>query len=193
MGAKIRITAFIGEGLAEEFAGLTRQIGVSGTALLSRTLPAELKYLADLPGNNEREETAWRLFERLLSEVSGTRPKVRRLNVTLDRQDAERMSRLCREKRVRRDSFIGSYIAFLVGEEGPLRKISELLTNPRHEYEEKRRNSPEENVEWFNPKEQSFNIIPGVPRENPYSHLHIDEDQLALLDRAVNNRTPENK
>lgn len=53
-----RITAVIGESLAKRFTELTRQIGVSGTALLSRTLPAEMDYLAALPSNDESAENA---------------------------------------------------------------------------------------------------------------------------------------
>jgi hypothetical protein len=186
--SRARITAFVNEDLAKKFAELTHQIGVSGTALLSRTLPSELDYLAGVPSNSERAGTALRLL------ATDTGPKTR-LNVTLDRQDAERMSQLCREKRVPRDSFIGGYIAFLVsGENGiceaPLKKISEILANPRHEYEEKRRNGPKED-EAFRDENGDFLLIKAVSQENPYLYLHLGEEQLNLLEGFVKNRMSE--
>jgi hypothetical protein len=194
MNQTIRITAFIGEDLAKKFVERTRQIGVSGAALLSRTLPGELNYLAEIPSNSERAETAWRLMETLATDTHTDSRKVRRLNITLDRQHAEHMSQLCREKRIKRDIFIGSYIAFLVN--GPLKKISEILANPRHEYEEKRRNGPKED-ETFRDENGDFLVIKAVSQENPYRYLHIDEDQLDfqlnLLERIAKNRTPENR
>jgi hypothetical protein len=198
MNKTMRVTAFIGEGLAKKFVESTRQIGVSGAALLSRTLPGELNYLAEIPSNSERAETAWRLMETLATDTRTDSRNVRRLNITLDRQHAERMSQLCREKRIPRDTFIGSYIAFLVnGDSGiceaPLKKISEILANPRHEYEEKRRNSPNEAETLLNLKDDSFTFNTPVSQENPYGHLHIDDDQLDLLERLAKNRTPENR
>ena len=163
---RVRITAFVNEELAKKFTELTSQIGVSGTAILSRTLPNELNYLAGIPGNSERAGTTLRLL------ATDTGPKVR-LNVTLDRQDAERMSQLCREKRVPRDSFIGGYIAFLVnGDNGiceaPLKKISEILANPRHEYEEKRRNGPKED-ELSATKTATSSSLRQFPKRTPTS------------------------
>jgi hypothetical protein len=188
---RVRITAFVNEELAKKFTELTSQIGVSGTAILSRTLPNELNYLAGIPGNSERAGTTLRLLERLAAD---TRPKMR-LNVTLGRHDAERMSQICREKRVPRDSFIGGYIAFLVnGDNGiceaPLKKISEILANPRHEYEEKRRNSPKED-ETLLDGNGNFIFNEAVSQENPYRYLHSDEEQLKLLDRLLRNRMGE--
>jgi hypothetical protein len=184
-----RVTAFVDEELAQKFAELTKKIGVSGTALLSRTLPSELDYLAGIHSNSERAGTIWRLLEKL-----ATHPKIR-FNVTLDRQDAERMSQLCREKRVPRDRFIGGYIDFLVnGDNGvceaPLKKISEILANPRHEYEEKRRNSPKE--DQTQPSDDgNFNHITAVSQDNPYLDLYSDEDTLDLLEVVVKNRMAE--
>ncbi len=184
-----RITAFVSEELAKKFAELTHQIGVSGTALLSRTLPGELDYLAGIPSNSERAGTTLRLL------ATDTGPKMR-LNVTLDRQDAERMSQLCREKRVPRDSFIGGYIAFLVnGDNGiceaPLKKISEILANPRHEYEEKRMNGPKEDETLHNLNDDSFTFNTAVSQKNPYLYLHFGEEQLNLLEGFVKNRMSE--
>lgn len=184
--AKTRITAFVEDGLAKEFAELTRGIGISGTALLNRELPAELKYLAELPANSERAAAACRFIERL-SDTDDAPLKVRRLNITLDREDAERMDQLCREKRVPRDSFIGLYLHFLVND--PLKRIAEMLTNPRREYEEKRwKSSPGPTGPGQRGDESE------VAPENPYGLLHIDEEQLNLLERFMKkNRTPESK
>ena len=167
--AKTRITAFIEDGLAKKFTDLTRRIGVSGTALLSRGLPDELKYLAELPGDSEGEEKTRRPIVKL--------GKMRRFNITLRRQDAERMDQLCREKQVPRDSFIGAYLLFLVGgEEGvceaPLKRISEMLMNPRREYEEKRKSAPTADTTLYDLKDESFTFVEAVPRDNPYRFLH---------------------
>jgi hypothetical protein len=189
MGATIRITAFIEEERARKFTALTSQIGVSGTALLNRALPAELNYLAEVPANSESGAALGRFIDEFDDD------KYRRLNITLDRTHAERMDQLCREKRVSRDSFLGAFLAFLVyGEQGvceaPLKKISEMLVNPRHEYEEKRRSGPE-----------------AVPQDNPYRFLHHDEEEVNGMlqfapkfrrawreeEEAKKDRTPENK
>ena len=195
---KTRITAFVADELAKKFAELTRRIGISGTALLNRALPAELDYLAELPGNSEKAAAAWRFIERL-NDTDGAPFKGRRFNMTLDREDAERMDELCREKRVPRDRFIGFYLNFLVnGAEGvceaPLKKISEMLMNPRHEYEEKRKRGPAADTALYNLEDQSFTVFEAVPQENPYSGFHIDEEALDLWERLMRkNRTPENK
>jgi hypothetical protein len=119
---KVRITASIGEEIAEKFTALTRRIGVSGTALLSETLPHELDYLAGIPTRSERHEAAQRFFDKLCEIDTDSPPKLGRLNITLDCQVAERMSELCREKNIQRDQFINAYIYFLVkGEEGVCR------------------------------------------------------------------------
>jgi hypothetical protein len=191
---KTRITASIGVELARKFTEITRRIGISGTALLSRTLPTELNYLAQLPGNSARAEMGWRLMEKL----DETPPKTRRFNVTLYRDDAERMDQLCRERRVRRDSFINGYIGFLVnGEDGvceaPLKRIGEMLMNPRHEFEEMRRNSPAEDPTASNLKDKTFASQRGVSQANPYSYLHLDAEQLTLLERIARDRRPETR
>jgi hypothetical protein len=195
MSATIRITVFIGEELGKKFTGLTRQIGVSGTALLTRTLPVELNYLAEIPSNSEKDETAWRLIGRLIEKLAATRP--RRLNVTLDRQDAERMDQLCREKRVSRDLFIHQYIYFLVngddGCEAPLVKISKILANPRYEYEQ---NRPKEDETHYARDGQVIELK-AVCQDNPYSSLHIDGESLklakGLLEQLRKDRTPETR
>lgn len=118
------------------------------------------------------------------------------------------MDQLCREKRVPRDIFIGSYLDFLVnGAEGiceaPLEEISAMLMNPRHEYEEKRRNAPAADEDFVNVNDTSeFMTIKAVPQENPYSRRHMyrravsffDEEQEELWSRlGSENRTPEKK
>jgi hypothetical protein len=196
MSATIRITVFIGEELGKKFTGLTRQIGVSGTALLTRTLPVELNYLAEIPSNSEKDETAWRLIGRLIEKLAATRP--RRLNVTLDRHDAERMDQLCREKRVSRDLFIHQYIYFLVngddGCEAPLVKISNILANPRYEYEQKRWLSPKEG-ETHHARDGQVIELKAVCQDNPYSSLHIDGESVelakGLLEQLRKDKRPE--
>jgi len=194
-----RITAFIEEELAKKFTELTRRIGISGTALLSRTVPAELNYLAELPANSERAEKVVRFLADLKVDEDDTPPKKpRRFNVTLRREDAKRLDQLCREKGVRRDGFIYAYIDFLVNGadgvcEAPLKKISEILMNPRHEYEEKRRNGPTADRTLYDLEDESFTVIQGVPKENPYSLLHLGEEDLNRWERLIRkNRTPEN-
>jgi hypothetical protein len=184
--ASTRITAFVPEGLAEMFTELTRGIGISGTALLSRTLPSELNHLAGLPTNSERAEMARQMMDRIL-EIDATHLKTRRFNITLIREDAERMNTLCREKRVPRDSFIGAYIYFLVkGEEGvcrgPLERIGEMLMNPRREYDEFLLNASllRDEDEEDSPT-------------NPYIDLHLDEATVDFFLERWKNRTPENK
>ena len=53
---KTRVTTVVDVGHARKFAELTREIGISGTALLSRTVHAELDYLETLPPNSEEDE-----------------------------------------------------------------------------------------------------------------------------------------
>lgn len=60
---KTRITVFVADELAKKFTELTSRIGVSGTALLNRALPAELDYLAELPENSERAAAVLRLID----------------------------------------------------------------------------------------------------------------------------------
>jgi len=183
MRAQIRITAFIEEERAKKFAEIVSQIGVSGTALLNRALPSELNYLAKLPSNSERGEAFCRFAER----VAGG--KYRRFNITLERAEAERMDQLCREKRVSRDSFLGAFVAFLVyGEKGvceaPLKKISEMLMNPRHEYEEKRKSGPPADTALYDLEDESFTVVKAVPQDNPYSFLHHEEEDLNLFEQS---------
>jgi hypothetical protein len=193
---KTRITVFVADELAKKFTGTMRTLGISGTAFLSRTLPAELDYLAKLPANSERAAAVWRF---MYIDTEDAPSKVRRFNITLDRGDAERMDQLCREKRVDRDNFIGVYLDFLVnGAEGvceaPLKKVSEMLMNPRHEYEEKRKNAPTSDEEFYNSESSEFMTIKVFPEENPYSVFHIDEEQLKPWERWLKkNRTPENR
>jgi hypothetical protein len=180
MSVKQRITAFIEEERAKKFTELTSQIGVSGTALLSRALPTELNYLAQLPSNSERGAALGRFIDNFDDD------KYRRFNITIERADAERMDQLCREKKVSRDSFLGAFVAFLVyGEKGvceaPLKKISEMLMNPRHEYEEKRRSGPSSDATLYDPKEESFTPDAAVPQDNPYSFLYHDEEEVNLM------------
>jgi hypothetical protein len=192
-GKKTRITAFVANELAKKFTDLTRRIGISGTALLNRTLPAELDYLANLPANSERAAAAQRFYDGFVDSVVGDDedpPNRHRLNITLDRENAERMDRLCREKRVPRDGFIGLYLDFLVnGAEGvceaPLGKISEMLMNPRREYDEKRRTSPAADETFYNPETSEFMVVKAVPLDNPYIGFHVDEEQLSLWERLM--------
>jgi hypothetical protein len=188
-GHKVRITASIGEELAEKFTSLTRRIGVSGTALLSETLPHELDYLAEIETRSERREAAHRFFDKLFDTDSPH--KLGRLNITLDYQVAERMTELCREKNIQRDQFINAYIYFLVnGEEdvckAPLETVAEILRNPRYEFEEKRRNSPQEDQTLHNLNDDSFIINRPIP--NPYSFLStmgIGDDLLEGIERQM--------
>jgi len=204
--AKTRITAFIEAERAKEFTAIMSRL--SGKALLNMALPAELNYLSKLPSNSERGEALNRFAERLAYDG-----KYRRLNITLERADAERMDQICREKRVSRDSFLGAFIKFLVdGEKGvceaPLKKISEMLMNPRYEYEEKRKSGPAEDTLQYNLKDEVFTYLEAVPQDNPYSFLHHDEEELNLMEQsfpkfrralreeeeeAKKDRTPENK
>ena len=202
---KTRITVFVADELAKKFTEHMRRMGISGTAYLNRGLPAELDYLAELPGNSERPLLGG--FETLIDTVSAS-SKRRQFNITLDREDAERMDQLCREKRVPRDVFIGSYLDFLVnGAEGvceaPLEKISAMLMNPRHEYEEKRKSAPHcrRGILYNHETDRMVMIIKAVPEENPYSGLHmyrrafsfLDAEQMDLWLKLVEkNRTPEN-
>ena len=151
----IRITVSITDDLTEQFTELTRQIGVSGTALISRTLPAELDYLAKIPGNSRRARKA-------LEMVSD--PEMGRINFTLSRQDAERMDAICKEKNVPRNSFLRTYIDFLCNGEpdvcaGPLTLVNKILADPRYEYEQNK---------------QALTIA-----DNPYSLLHLAEETVA--------------
>jgi hypothetical protein len=117
---------------------------------------------------------------------------MRRFNVTLDREHAERLDQVCREKRVPRDSFIGEYVRFLVeGEDGvceaPLRRINEVLTNPRHEYEEKRWSVSTVSVEASQKDE-------ALSPKNPYSFLHLSEGFLEQVAEQLRNEgRPENR
>ncbi|MGB7722196.1 MAG: hypothetical protein WBL65_20010 [Bryobacteraceae bacterium] len=197
---KTRITVFVADELAKKFTEHMRRMGISGTAYLNRGLPAELDYLAELPGNSERAAAVLTLIDTVSASS-----KRRQFNITLDREDAQRMDQLCREKRVPRDVFIGAYLDFLVnGAEGvceaPLEKISAVLMNPRHEYEEKRKNGPTADETLYNHETEEWTVIKAVPQENPYSGLHmyrrafsfLDAEQMDLWLKLVEkNRTPE--
>jgi hypothetical protein len=139
-----------------------------------------------------------------MEKLDETPPKTRRFNVTLNRDDAERMDQLCRERRVRRDSFINGYISFLVnGESGvceaPLRKISEMLMNPRHEFEAMRamrpmrRNGPAEDETLDSLEGETFVSKRAVSPENPYGYLHLDAERLTLLERIARTGRPETR
>ena len=183
---KTRITVFVADELAKKFTELMRRMGISGTALLNRTLPAELDYLAKQPANSERAAAVWRSLGTLM-HTAGASSEWRRFNITLDREDAERMDQICREKRLPRDVFIGAYLDFLVnGAEGvceaPLEKISEMLINPRHEYEEKRKSAPAADETLYNHETEEWTVIKAVPQENPYSGLHMYRRALSFVD-----------
>jgi len=186
----VRITAFIEETTAKRFAEATRRIGISGTALLNRALPAELNYFADLPENSERGAAALRFVQWVADDAGDAPSKKRRFNITLDREKAERMDEICREKRVPRDLFLALFLNFLVyGADGiceaPLKKIGELLTNPRHEFEEKRKSGPAADETLYNLEDESFTIREAVSQENPYSALHIDDEAVKLWEKAM--------
>ena len=121
---------------------------------------------------------------------------------------AERLDQLCLEKRVPRNVFIGCYLDFLVsGAEGvceaPLKKVSEILMNPRHEYEETRRSAPAIDEEFYNPASGESKTIKAVPQGNPYSSLlmvrhaykFLDLEHLDLWNRLKERETgaPENR
>jgi hypothetical protein len=203
---KTRITVFVADALAKEFTETMRSLGISGTAFLSRTLPAELDYLAKRPATSDRDAAVLRFYEAAI-HTAGTSSERRRFNITLDREDAERMDQLCREKRVPRDLFMDCYLGFLVnGTEGvceaPLKKVSEILMNPRHEYEEKRRNAPPADEDYWNLETSHSMVLKAFPEENPYSPrrmvchalISFDDEQLDLLARLrKDNRTPEKR
>lgn len=164
----VRITAFVAAGMAERFSELTRRIGVSGTALLARTLSSELDYLAERPALNERFASASRLFATELER--------RRVNITLDSALVDRMNRLCREKHIQRDWFIETYIRFLVeGVEGvceaPLGRVAKILEEPRYEFEESRSRGSDKEQALYDFEEESYTIVPSVPKDNPYARL----------------------
>jgi hypothetical protein len=194
MNNMTRITVSIGESKAKKFAELTRQIGVSGTALLRRTLPAELDYLAALPPNSETAEKRARVITELGNALSDTPPKTVRFNITLDRKDAERMNQICQENRIPRDGFIRAYINFLVEGlddvcEAPLMKISKILANPRLEYQ--KRLSEREIL--YTEDGKGMIIDETVSQDNPYSHLHFDDDLLNALELFMKNARSESK
>jgi hypothetical protein len=122
-------------------------------------LPAELDYLAAIPRNSKKAKKVLRL-------MMDAEPN--RLNFTINRKDAERMEGLCLAKNVPRDAFIRGYLQFLVTGapgvcEGPLSKVSAILANPRHEYEEK-----------------TCKDI-----ENPYNFLHLSEEKIAEVNAIM--------
>jgi hypothetical protein len=174
-----RITALIEAGLAKEFTELTRGIGVSGTALLANTLHTELDYLETLPANTEQQgRKLWRGWHA--GTGAGSRAAAKgRFNITLSREDAARLNRLCGAKRVPRHAVINCYVYFLVnGEEGvceaPLAKIAKLLAEPRSEYEEARSKGSGVDQELYNPGDESWTLVEAVPREHPYHALSWD-------------------
>jgi hypothetical protein len=199
---KTRITVFIGTELAKRFSEFTRQIGISGTALLSSTLPTELGYLAELPRNSESAAKFWTLMDKMdeLDGIFAGPAPTTRFNISLDRQDAERLNQLCREKRVARDHVVNSYIRFLVdGEDGvceaPLLKIAELLKSPRREFEEKRKNSPAQSKLLHDLDDDTFVRVEPVPQDNPYHHLHRSDEEVKRLERMIarESRRPETR
>ena len=100
---EIRVTASITDDLAKEFTDLTRQVGVSGTALISRTLPRNWITWLRIPRNSGRARKA---LEMVSDAETG------RINFTLCRQDAERMDAICKEKMYRGIPFCARILIF---------------------------------------------------------------------------------
>ena len=128
-----RITAFIEEDLARDLDYYTSDLGLSKNAFLNDTLPIELDALGELQPNSPEGAQCLRLSRA--ARIAGRT----RLNVSLDRETALRLNRLCKEKGVPRDAFLNEYIKFLVRGDpngwctGPLAKISVMLGDPRWE------------------------------------------------------------
>jgi hypothetical protein len=183
---EIRVTASITDVLARQFTDLTRLIGVSGSALISRTLRKELDYLAMIPSNSRRARKA---LEMVADADTG------RINFTLCRLDAERMDAICKEKNVPRNIFLHDYIDFLCNGypnvcPGPLTLVNKILTNPRYEYEQKKHEERIRVEKLAETLRMDPRDLPDARRKmellrealsTPYSSLHLDEETIAEI------------
>lgn len=145
MTDKTRITVFADGEHVEKLNRLTKQAGISKNAWLASTLAAEVDYLRRLQVNGQKARNWFKALGKIRQGNS-------RLNITLERADAELISSICEEKGISRDQFISEYIAFLVNGDpdgtcdSPLEKVVAMLRDPRYEYYETNGGNPYEDL-----------------------------------------------
>ena len=139
-----RITIKLNKELRDEFLTWMKRFKISKDHFLKSQLPRELDYLRDLPPN----PPIGREINQILGGGAG------RLNITLPTDLANEMDRLCNEKGIHRQIFLHYYIDYLLngddefGVESPLKRLEELLENPRLDYSTKKHGNPYRHLYW---------------------------------------------
>jgi hypothetical protein len=148
---KIKTTFMLDANLYEEFSSVVKKIGLRRDLLLNKWLAVELDYLRQIKTNSAIAEK----FQRSVRLASKNEKK--KVVLTLDKSLLKDLNAVCREKGVLRDSFIESYMTYLLKDDEndfgpPLYRILELVQDPRTYYG------------W----------LPGGTRNMPYDELSID-------------------
>ena len=122
-----RITIQIRKDLKQGFIAFTRKFGISKDHFLRSQLPKEIEYLKQLPANTTKGRTINR-------ELGGG---TERLNISLTKDLAREMDRVCEKKGQHREIFLHYYLDYLLnGDEefdfpSPIMRLEELLDNVR--------------------------------------------------------------
>jgi len=138
---RVRTTINLAPQAAKEFVASMKELGISKDAFLERTLPHELNFLRALPKPTTEQRQALDLVDQVAGLIDPM-ARTAKLSITLGAPLLQRINKMCKEKRVRRDDFFGAYIGFLVngddeiGCPSPLSQVKQLLTEPRTHYYE---------------------------------------------------------
>jgi len=139
-----RITVKIRKDLKDKFLAWTKKFKISKDHFLRCQLPRELAYLRELPANLP--------IGRDINQLLGGGSE--RLNISLTKELAAEMDQLCSEKGIHREIFLTYYLEYLVNGddefdvESPLKRLEELLENPRLGYATKKYGNPYRHLYW---------------------------------------------
>ena len=139
-----RITIQVRKDLKEGFLTFTRKFGISKDHFLRNQLPREIEFLKQLPLNSAKG--------RNINSMLGGGTE--RLNISLSKDLAEELDRVCKEKGLHREIFLHYYLDYLLNGDGefdfpsPIKRLEELLENPRLGYSKKKFGNPYRHLYW---------------------------------------------
>lgn len=129
---KTQITVHVATETLSQLNEDMKDLNLRRDAYLNGLLRDEVKELLNdaVPANTEKSAS-------FLAALSRTNKDKSKLVITLDKDVAEQLSAACKKKRISRDAFVESVIAFLTGtgdfegNGGPLSAALVILENPR--------------------------------------------------------------
>jgi len=124
--SKTQITVRIEKDIFDSFSRSIKDVRLRRDAYLNNQLDVEAQeYLAELPANSERAARFLRFQRETLKTVKVT--------IALDREVADTVSTICREKKINRDAFVEQ---FFDRARHPLNLARCFIENPRYDVEE---------------------------------------------------------